>query len=147
MLNIDDILPILREHNIEGDNLTKIAKDLIAAEREIKAEAEASKEPKPKSRFVVLIRGDASLKKAVEAGAYIVSVPEASDSTTLLARLKAAVKTSNDTIKRGRASRVIRTFARAMEWLKPKVLKQHQISSVKTRQPVEVIVVEQETIS
>jgi hypothetical protein len=141
-ITIDDALNVLRNHKIEGNDLTAIAKDLIAIEKELKAEKEANKEEKPKTNMVVLIRGDAALKKAVQGGAFIVTVPENSDNNTFLARLAAAVKTSNDSIKRGKSSRAIRTFARAMEWLKPKALKQHQIKGIKTKTPVEVIVVE-----
>jgi len=141
-LSIDDTLDILRAHKIDGPNLTAIAKDLIAAEREIKEEKASDKTPKPKNRLVVLIRGDASLKRAVEGGAFVVSIPEADSASTILEKVKASVKTYNETIKRGRASRVIRTFARAMEWLRPKALKPNGITGIKTKTPVEVIVVE-----
>lgn len=139
---IDEILATLRNHKIEGDNLTAIAKDLIAVERELKEEKANEKEPRAKTKLVVLIRGDASLKRAVEGGAYVVSVKQDDNTATLLERIKLTVKDSNEKIKRGRASRVIRTFARAMEWLKPKALKLHGIQGIKNKTPVEVVVVE-----
>lgn len=145
-LDLDTVLSILRDHKIDGDNLIPIAKDLIAAEKEAKASDAAEKTPKAKSKMVVLIRGDASLKRLVDGGAWVVAIPEMDSSSTLLAKVEASVKQSNDSLKRGRASRVIRTFARAMEWLKPKVTKEHGIVGIRTKQAVEVVVVESEAI-
>lgn len=144
-LDIDTILSVLRSHQIEGDSLTPIMRDLILAEKEEKAAAAEEKTPKAKSKMVVLIRGDASLKRLVEGGAWVVAIPEMDSASTLLDKITASVKTQNESIKRNR-SRVIRTFARAIEWLKPKVGKQHGISGFKTRLPVEVVVVESETV-
>lgn len=141
-LDLDVVLNVLRSHQIDGDNLIPIARDLIAAEKQVKAEEAQDKTPKAKTKLVVLIRGDGATKRAVEAGAFVVSVPEERSASTILDSLRMAVVRHNETITKRRASRTIRTFARAMEWLRPKHLKPFEIGSVKTKTPIEVIVVE-----
>lgn len=154
-LPIDEILAVLRDH-IPSDSptLTAIAKDLIAAEKEVKAAAAAEKDaPKSKSRMVVLIRGDASLKRLVEGGAWVVTIPDDptqanATSSTLLQRITKAVKTHNENLRgKNRAAKVIRTFARAMDWLRPKSIDMAQSAfRVKTKVAVEVVVVESEEV-
>src|ERR1700739_1494865 len=116
-LPIDEILDVLRAHKIDGQPLQSIAKDLIAAEKEVKEDRAAHAVPKPKKKSVVLIRGDAALKAQVAGGAYIVQVEEADDTTTLLGRISAAARSYNEGLRRNRANRVVRTFVKAMEYV------------------------------
>ena len=148
-LPIESVLSIVRDHITDPTQRAAIAKALQAAEKEVKSERAESAAPKAKKRFVVLIRGDATLKAAVSGGAWIVAENEGNDTNTLLSRIASAVRCSNDALKRNRATRTIKTFARAMEWLKPKAIKvasPEQPWSVKTKVPVEVLVVEQESL-
>lgn len=152
-LPLDDVLSILRDHVSDPKTVKAITLDLVAAEKEVKQEREATAEPKAKKRFVVLLRGDAILKPALEGGAWIVAIPEGQSAEQLLGNVSSAVRASNDALKRNRASRVIKTFARAMEWLKPKAIKTAadgdaaKVFAIKTKTPVEIVLVEREEIS
>src|SRR4051812_17269044 len=107
-LSTDDTIEVLRSH-LAADHaslLNTIVKDLLAAEREVKAAtAKDPAAPKVKTRYQVLIRGDASLKPLVAGGAWVVTTPDDTTSDTyrgegLLARLTKAAKTQNEAPKR-----------------------------------------------
>ena len=148
---VDDAIDILRGHISDSATLQAIAKDLLAAEKEAKADRGSDAAPKTKNTMVVLIRGDAALKSKLEGGAWVVSVPDPVDGqrnpTPLLDRVSRAVKGYNEGLKRGKTNKSIRTFARAMEKLSPKSIKNSGGDfKVKTKLPVEVIVVESDTV-
>jgi hypothetical protein len=151
-LPTDEVLSIIKSHLPDPKVVQAIAKDLAAAEKEIKEERQATAGPKAKKRLVVLIRGDSATKAAVEGGAWVVALPEDGNTATLLDNVATAVRASNNALKRNRATRMIRTFARAMEWLKPKAIKgaaegnPTAVFSIKTKTPIEVVVVEREEI-
>ncbi len=99
--------------------------------------------------MVVLLRGDASLRRLVEGGAWVVSEQESTiPRLPLTQRIAAAVKFANENLRgKNRATKVIRTFARAMEWLRTKSIKSVDGQfTVKTKTPVEVIVIDQESL-
>lgn len=151
-LLIDDVLSILKTHVSDDQTVRAIAKDLIKIEKEIK-QANLTERSKPnKNRLVVLIRGDAPLKQLTAGGAYIVSVPDNDQTSTysgdsLLARISSAARTFNDSLKRKKGNRAIRTFVQAMESLKSKAVKASGSSFlVKTKYPTEVVVVDKEDI-
>lgn len=147
-LELSEVADVLKAH-LPDATLHKVLKDLIAAEKAAKAAVAAEPtEPRPKQEMVVLIRGDASLRKAVEGGAWVIKQKEGTDTTTLLDRIQRSVSSHNDSLRGNRrASKLIRTFARAMDWLRPKAI--DRVSGefkVVTKTPVEVIVVESENV-
>ena len=144
----DEVLSIVRDFVTDPIQVKAVTAALIAAEKEAKNER-ATAEPKTKKRLVVLIRGDAATRRAVEGGAWVVALPKNAETATLLDKVSAAVRCSNDALKRKRATHTIKTFARAMEWPKAKAIKAASVSgaqdfSIKTKTPVEVVVVEKE---
>lgn len=148
-LDLDSVLDVLRSHDLPSPTLQAIAKDLIAAERQTKEEAaaESAANPKVKTKMVVFVRGNAALRDLVAGGAWVLRVREDDQTTTIQSRVKAVAKLYNERLTRHRSSRVIRTWARALEWAKGKVVKDAQGAyTVLTRQPVEVQVVEREEV-
>ena len=60
--------------------------------------------------------------------------------------VSAVAKAFNEKLTRNRGSRSIKTWARAMEWAKGKVVREVGLYSCLARQPVEVQVVEKEEV-
>lgn len=159
-LPVDDTIEVLRSHIKDATLLNAVVKDLLAAQREVAqakaAEAEANKGVKTKNRYTVLIRADpgeaAKLRQLVGAGGYVLTVPD--DDTTdtysgdgLLGRISTAARTFNDSLKRGRSSRVIKSFVSSMEKLKSKAIKASGSSfAIKSKMPAEIIVVDKEDV-
>ena len=152
-LSIDDVIVAVRKHVSDDEKVKAIIKDLAAVQQEVE-EDKPEKGPKAKNKFVVLIRGDAALKDKVAGGAWVVSC---SDDETLVEtysgeglwnRILKAVRYHNDNPgKVKKRHKVIKTFFGAMNTLKPKTFKlTESVLSVKTREPVEVIVVEKDEI-
>ena len=154
MIPLEDVIEVLKRH-LSTTTLQTVAKDLIAAEKELKAHR-GDAGPKSKKRLVAMVRGDAQLKALVAAGAYVVSVPDndadPSHSTYtgdgLVKRIVAAARAHNDTPqkRRGRNRRLIKTFNDAMTMLRAKTIKQSGSTiSIKAKGvPIEVVVVEHE---
>lgn len=162
----DEVLSVLKKHIQDFATVQAIAKDLLAVQKELAEEKRAAAGgPKRKNNFVIVIRGDDSVKRAVEAGAYVLTVPNCDSETettetftqnTLIERVKKAVKVDNElpNAKRGRyarkASHKITTFVSAMENLRTKAIKQaHQgpsMFTIKTRTPVPIIVVDDSVV-
>lgn len=148
-LEIVDVADVLRAHLTDPAQLNAVLKDLIATEKAAKAaEANDDKEPRPKQEFVVLIRGNAATKAAVAGGAWLVKTPAESDNTTLLDRIRSAVQAHNDSLRgKQRGTRIIRTFARAFNLLRPKsILLAEANFKISTKTPVEVMVIESENV-
>jgi hypothetical protein len=160
-LPIEDVSEVLRQHSITGDSLTKIVRDLVRAEQELKDSRAAGKpSKKAKSRFTVLVRADgeeaaSQLRTLTAGGVFVLTAPEPdeenpspADSTPILDRIKAAVRVFNDSLKRKRGDRTIRTFVQAMAQLKAGAFKKAEMGKVniKTREAVEVVVVSEEAI-
>lgn len=159
-LPVDDTIEVLRSHIKDATLLNAVVKDLLAAQREVAqakaAEAEANKGVKTKNRYTVLIRADpgeaAKLRQLVAAGGYVLTVPD--DDTTdtysgdgLLGRISTAARTFNDSLKRKKTSRLIKSFIQAMENLKAKAIKSSGSNfSIKNRYPAEIIVVDKEEV-
>ncbi len=153
---VDDVLSIVREHVKDTKTIHDIAQAILATQKEI-AKANAAEKgslPKMKNRYVVLIRSDnaAALKPLVGAGCYIMTVPDDDTIDTysgegLLNRITKAARVFNDSLKKNRATRAIRTFVQAMEGLTSKAIKGSDSSfRIKAKYPAEVVVVENESI-
>ncbi len=154
-LPLSDIVDVLRQR-VDQSTLLSIVKDLEQAAREAAADRAKDKAPKTKNRFVVLLRSDdEAVARAVQTGGFIVTVPDDTTDTyhgdALLQRLAKAVAHHNETPGRGRGKRnhrAIKTFVEAMERLKAKSLAATDSPKVriKTRLPVEIVVVRKETL-
>ena len=159
-LELGEIIDVLRQR-VDPETLKIVTADLLATQRALAAEKEAEKGSssgiKSKNRFVILVRGDASLKPLVAGGAFVLSVPDSDTpeantymGDALLQRFYKAVSTYNDIPEkrgRGRAKTKMKTFFDAIRRLKPKVIKESGSSfKIKNVDPVEVIVVEKEEV-
>jgi hypothetical protein len=155
ILALSETLAVLRDHVLDTGTLAAIATELRKTAADAAKARASDRQPKAKSRHVILLRSDdKAVCDAVAAGAYVLTVPD--DDTTLatysgdalLARLSKAVQHHNDTPARGRRKhRPIKTFTEAMEHLKPKALSHTDSPKlrIKTRLPVEVVIVTRET--
>lgn len=155
---VPEVLAVIRDHVKDPETVKAVAADIAKIQREIAQEKEAEKEgkgPKSKNRFVVLIRSDNPAAQSVAAaGAYVVTVPDDDttdtyNGTALLERIKKAVAYHNEKPagKRGRKRSIIKKFTEAMANLKSKVFKETESKVlVKTKLPVEVVIVDKEEI-
>ncbi len=150
-MTLDDLIGTLiqsaREADIPNDKVALIVADLRKAAKEEKDDRPPAK--RAKARFTILIRGDAHLRDLVAGGAWLVSQPDPKEPTApktpLLERLRRAVTVANESRRKTPA---IKTWAEAMRWLKPKALKASESQvTIKAREPVEVVVLTEETIS
>jgi hypothetical protein len=96
-INIDDIQEVLIQNGIEPEKRSAIIKDIKEAADAEKEDKE--KAPRQKSKFTVLVRGDAELAKVIEQ-AWIVQTPEEQDDSTLVDRLKIATAKHNNSLKK-----------------------------------------------
>ncbi len=132
MLPIDETLAVLRDHITDNAVLQAIAKDLLKTEREAKEERKHA--PRGKTRLLALLRSaDPVVARAVEAGVFIISVPDDDSTATysgasLLSRLRSAVTLHNETsAKRGRRAKPrskIETWQQAFTQLRAKTIKE-----------------------
>lgn len=142
---LDEIVSVLSTHLKDPAQVRAITEELKAVEAEAKESRASASAKRTKTKQVVLIRGEASLKPLVAGGAWIVAVPEDDQTATLQDRIRTSARAYNDGLRKDRATRLVKTFARALEWVKGKVIKQACGShpyQVRTRLPVEVQVVE-----
>lgn len=154
-LPVDDVIAVLREHVKDSTVLNAIAKDLLQAERE--AKAEQPRATAPKSRFVALVRGDEALRRAVAGGCWIVSVPSGEDPSvstyggqSLITRLARAAKHQSEAPSRRRPKKGgrIKTWAELFRWLRPKAIKASESPGLRLRvtEPCEVVVLTTEEV-
>ncbi len=155
-LPIDEIVQILRDggHITDSKALQAAAKDLIAAEKELKETKETA--PKTKTRLVVLARGDAAMQAALSGGAWVVSVPDDDSTSTyssasLLSRLRTAAAQHNDAPKarRGKGRVKVVTWSDLFRNLKAKTLKTSGSNvGIKAKgTPSEVVVLTSENVA
>lgn len=154
-LPLDETLAVLRDHITDNAVLQAIAKDLAKTEREIKESRPHTKAAK--TRLVALLRSDdPAVKRAAEAGVFIVSVPDSEETATysgesLLSRLRKAVAAHNDAPKgkRRKAKVVIQTWFQAFTHLRAKTIKESG-STITVKQkgtPAELVVLEKEEVA
>lgn len=162
-LPIDEIVTVLRDHlPSDAKLLNAIASDLLKAEREIKADKQAT--PRGKTRLVALIRtdGDPAVARALEAGAYVVQVPDGTEDggelpeassyhgEALLQRLRKAAIAHNEAPRkrRGKPRIKVETWHQAFSHIKAKTLKESGSNiTIKAKgMPVEVVGLLSETV-
>lgn len=154
-LPIDDIITILRDggHLTDPKALQAAAKDLLAAEREVKESK--TTEPRGKTRLIALVRQDKG--SSTLGGAYIISAPDTDtpESETyhgeaLLNRLRKAAQEHNEAPRgRGKARSKVTTWSDLFRLVKAKTFKQSgsQLSVKAKGNAHELIVLESETIA
>lgn len=133
-VSIEEVIDTLRQLKVPAETIIKVETELEAKEAELKAEKEASSEPKAKNQFVVValdpqgnIQGDIT--------ALVVQMAEHEDAGTVLDRLHKAVYDSNRAKKRGQPV----TNLGDIGSVKRKFTKEHGVH-VKTKEPVRVVV-------
>lgn len=151
----DDIIGTIKKHVTDEVAVQKIARDLQAIKREVEQNKPDKSEKTGKERkFVVFLRGDEALKKAISGqGAWILNCPDDETSNTysadgLVERLKKAARYSNDNPPKTRRKPFsIKTFVQLFEYLKPRSIKDSESDfKIKTKLPVELIVLDKESI-
>ncbi len=151
-MTVNDTLDILRGHLTDSTLLNAIAKDLIKAEKEVKAAKVA--QPKGKTRLVALVRQDPG--SPTLGGAYIVSVPDDDTTNTyaaegLLNRLRKAAAEHNDAPRprRGKPKTKVETWDQLFRYVTPKTLKASgsQIGVKAKGNAHELVVLAKETIA
>lgn len=153
-LPVDEIMSVLRDHVPDTKTLQAIAADLTKVEEEIKTSKEVS--PRGKTRLVAFIRADdPKLASLLQAGAYIVQVPDGAEDggdlpeaatytgEALLQRLRVAAVAHNDERpkRRGKPRVKVETWHQLFSHLKAKTLKESgsKVTIKAGGMPVEVI--------
>lgn len=134
-LKIEDIEQVLRDQKLDVAVIRKVVDELEAVEEEKKADRGAGV-PKQKNQFVIVVKGDASMKDKSLAG-WVLQIPEGDDVAQTLPRLKRAAAATVNAQKRKR--RPIATVADAMQYSKRAFTKAENVQ-VKTKEYVQVIV-------
>lgn len=141
-INIDDIQEVLIQNGIEPEKRSAIIKDIkdaVEAEKE-----EKEKAPRQKSKFTVLIRGDAELAKVVQQ-AWVVQTPDEQDDSTLVDRLKIATARHNGNLKKKKWA--VELWRDVFAYIKSKTTKDPEVNvKIKTKEPARVIVLETEKV-
>lgn len=141
-IKIDDLQEVLIQNGIEPEKRSAIIKDLKEAELAEKEEAE--KAPRQKSKYTILIRGDAELAKVVQQG-WIVQTPEEQDDSTLVDRLKIATARHNQNLKKKKWN--VELWRDVFAYIKSKTTKDPEVNvKIKTKEPVRIIVLETEKV-
>ena len=159
-IKLEELQEILTQAGIDAGKRTiamHLAKEMEAAKKAEKEEEKDGEGNGGKYKNVVFIRGDESLKRLVEGGAWIAQeledAPEGSFSIT--DGLIAAAARQNEALNapksgRGRKSKgsQIVSWFNLFAWLKPKILNEvtRKGMKIKTKQPVEVRVLTTEDV-
>jgi hypothetical protein len=141
-INIDDIQEVLIQNGIGPEKSSAIIKDIKEAADAEKEDKE--KAPRQKSKFTVLVRGDAELAKVIQQ-AWIVQTPEEQDDSTLVDRLKIATAKHNNSLKKKKWA--VELWRDVFAYIKSKTTKEQEVNvKIKTKEPVRVIVLETEKV-
>ena len=134
-LKIEDIEQVLREQKLDVAVIRKVIDQLEDVEEDKKADRGTGL-PKQKNQFVIVVKGDASMKDKSLAG-WVVQIPEGDDVAQTLPRLKRAAAATVNAQKRKK--RAISTVADAMQFSKRAFTKAENIN-VKTKEYVQVLI-------
>ncbi len=149
------VIVSLRDNGAPAELIAATVADLRKA---AKQEKDTPATPKAKTRFVALVRGDLALQKALDGGAWIVSVPDGDEDPTtttyhgggLVNRLRKAALAHNEAPKgRRKAKTKVTTWRELFAYVKASTIKASE-SAITFRQkgtPCEVVVLTEETIS
>jgi len=143
MINIEeDLQEILTQAGLNAEQRSKVLKIAKEVENAKKEDKDDEKTPKGKNKFTIFIRGDAELAKKVATG-WITKSPLDQDDNEAIERLQRAAKSQNEVAKRKKNP--IKTWADLFKTLKSKSTKTFDTNvAVSTKDPVRVVVIEQE---
>lgn len=142
-LKLEDIMEGLIQAGVSLADRKKTMAELEKIEQENKKERAESAGPKSKKEFVVLVRGDADLQNKLHQ-AWIVQRTVGSDNSNIVEDVKKVGRESNTMQKR--KNKIVSTFAEVFRLVNRKFWKPEDIL-VKTKEPCQVIVIQEENIN
>jgi hypothetical protein len=139
-IKIDDIEEVMRKHKLDVSVIKQVVTELEQIEEENKAEKGTG--PKQKNQFVVVVKGDESMR-GKELAAWVAQIPDGEDHNDVLPRLKRAAKTTVDCQKRKK--KPINTVGDAFRYSKAVFLKEQKLK-IKTKEYVPALVVVEDSL-
>lgn len=140
-LKIEDVIETLKRQKLDQKIIEKVTDELEQIEEENKAE-KAPAGPKQKKQFVIVVRGDESMKGKSLAG-WVAQMNEGDDPSTLLSRMTKAAEAHNAAQKRKK--HIVTSVADAFQYIKRKFSKE-QNYLVKTKEYVQVVIVTEDQL-
>ena len=134
-LKLDDIEDVLRKRKLDLAVIKQVVSDLKEVEEENKSERGGV--PKLKNQFVIVVKGDESMRDKTLCG-WVLQIPEGDDIAHTLPRLKRAALATYAAQKRKKNR--IDTVEAAMRYSKRKFTKAENVH-VKTKEFVQAVVV------
>jgi hypothetical protein len=141
-IEIDELQNLLIQAGVDQKTRSTIVKEAEELAAEKKAEKSENKEPKKKNEFVVIIRGDDEVEKAVQS-AFVLQVPEGTADSTVIDRMLKAAKNQNNSAKRKKT--FLSTWRDFFSFSKRKFTKEVDIQ-IKSKNAVPVYVLKTENI-
>lgn len=135
-VDVDLVASILNDSKVEPETIDQIMRK-IQQELKIQEElAEATREPRVKNQFVVLLSDPLEQVAANDLAAWVVQIPEMDSPSNISERIARAAREYNN----GRKGRKFpaKSVGEACEMVGPKFLKPERIQ-IKTKLPVSVI--------
>jgi len=142
-INIDELNDLLTQAGIELEKRKLVLKEAEELEQEKKDEKAANKGPKATKEFVVIIRGEPELKDKIQQ-AWIVQRKAEADNSCLVNEIKEVAREFN--VGQKRQKRVVNAFRDVFRYVKRSFWKPKDIM-VKTKEPVQVVIIEKEYIN
>ena len=142
-LSKQEVNDILLNVGLDATARSKVLKEIEELEKEKKEERLDSAAPKSKKQFVVVIRGDASLKDKIQQ-AWVVQRKEDADNTSLVKAIAKVGKEFN--LGQKRKKRMVNAFREVFQYVKRSFWKAEDIL-VKTKEPCQVVFIEEEYIT
>lgn len=139
--NIEDIIAVLREEKIAPQTLVNVESKLEKIAEEKKEDRVST--PRQKNEFVIVVRGDESLKKVLAQG-WVVQVKSGADIQNLPSEFKEAAKENNASFKRKKSP--VSTVRDFFAYVKRPFVKSRNIN-IKTKEPCQVVVLTSENIT
>lgn len=141
---IEEVIICATQAGISADKIAILRKELEELEAEKRAERDANKDSKSKNKYTILVRGPKELEAMVQQG-WIVKTALDQDDGELVDRIKRGATRHNNAQKRRKS--IISTFRDFFLLVKRKWTKEQDVAvQVVTREPVRVIVLEEEKI-
>jgi hypothetical protein len=140
-IKLDELQELLVQASIPNDKIKIVLQDAKDLEEKKKEEREANKAPKSKNEFVIVVRGDEQLKAALAQG-WVMSVKTGDDVSTLPERFVKAAREHNSNVKKGKGT--LLNWGDFFQRLK-RVYSKMESFQIKTKEPVRVVVITNET--
>lgn len=137
MIKIEDINEALKVAGVNPEQHDKVIEHLQNVEAENKADKEAHAAPKLKNEFGIILFDEKGELAGKEFYGHIYSVKQGYDHGAILHNISAAVRDSNELVKKKNA--IINSIGEAFGHLKRKFSKQHDFQP-KTKEIVRVTI-------